>query len=158
MRRTSCESKRVLQAMPRSRGPSLPCGWHGRRVIPRVGTGSGEGINARYEPFSPCPKAPAESSEFTVTVRLHPRSSREVIAQGGDGSLEAWVNAPPVEGEANLALRRILADTFGLAVSRVVFLSGEKSRIKCLRLVGMELDAAEAVIARLPGPPTGKQK
>lgn len=93
----------------------------------------------------------AQAEGFTVRVRLHPRSSREAVRRGEGGSLEAWVTAPPVDGEANAALQRLLAHTFGAAAGRVVFLSGERSREKRLLFLGLGREEGEAVLARLPG-------
>ena len=44
--------------------------------------------------------------------------------------LRVKVAAPPVEGKANEALREFLAETLGIAKSRVVLEKGDASRIK----------------------------
>ena len=63
-----------------------------------------------------------------------------------DGSLAVRVAAPPVEGRANDALRKVVAKALGVAPSRVQLVRGEHSREKTLSVEGV--DAAD-VRARL---------
>ena len=82
---------------------------------------------------------------MNINVRLIPRSSRERIDGWRDGRLLVRVSAPPVEGKANRALRRLLAKRVGIAAGRVEVVRGERSRDKVVRL-----DADPAVVrARL---------
>ena len=46
------------------------------------------------------------------------------------------VAAPPIDGAANKALIKFLAKVSGVAKSRILFISGENSRIKRLKLIG----------------------
>jgi uncharacterized protein YggU (UPF0235/DUF167 family) len=55
--------------------------------------------------------------------------------------LKARVAAPPVEGEANAALVRLLAKALGVPRSAVRIASGDTARIKLLEIDG--LDEAE---------------
>jgi uncharacterized protein YggU (UPF0235/DUF167 family) len=55
--------------------------------------------------------------------------------------LKVRVAAPPVEGEANAALVRLVAKALGLPRSAVRIASGETARIKVLEVDG--LDEAE---------------
>lgn len=55
--------------------------------------------------------------------------------------LKARVAAPPVEGEANAALVRLVAKALGLPRSAVRITSGETARVKVLDIDG--LDEAE---------------
>lgn len=48
--------------------------------------------------------------------------------------LEIWVNAPPVEGKANLAVERLLAQTVGVPLSQCSVQQGQTSRYKSVRL------------------------
>jgi len=45
--------------------------------------------------------------------------------------------APPVDGRANEALRRLLAERLKVPISAVRILSGEKSRNKRVQILGM---------------------
>ena len=55
--------------------------------------------------------------------------------------LKARVAAPPVEGEANAALVKLLAKALGVPRSAVRIASGETARVKILEIDG--LDEAE---------------
>jgi len=74
-------------------------------------------------------------------VRLTPRGGRDAIdgwAKAGDGTrhLKARVSAPPESGKANEALIALLAHALGIAKSQIVLASGEKARLKRLRVRG----------------------
>jgi uncharacterized protein (TIGR00251 family) len=58
------------------------------------------------------------------------------------------VAAPAVEGAANTALVRLLADELGRAGRDVRIVAGAKTRQKLVMVEGI---AAEAVVARWPG-------
>ena len=73
-----------------------------------------------------------------IRVRLTPRAARERIASGPDGGYAVRVTAPPVEGRANEALRRLIARRAGVAPSRVAILRGEKARDKVVRVEGLD--------------------
>jgi len=76
----------------------------------------------------------------TITVRLLPRSSRPGVGGVREGALEIRVGAPPVEGRANEAARRLLAKLIGLPRSAVRLDAGARSRQKVFRLVGIAPD------------------
>ena len=84
---------------------------------------------------------------MNIRVRLIPRASRDEIAGWRDDRLLVRVSAPPVEGKANRALRKLLAKRLGIAQGRVEIARGERSRDK---LVAIDLDAA-TVRSRLGG-------
>ena len=65
-----------------------------------------------------------------------------------DGVLRVRVAAPAVEGAANTALVRLLADELGLAARDVRIVAGGRSRQKLVMVDGL---AAQAIIARWPG-------
>lgn len=69
-----------------------------------------------------------------IRVRLQPRAAHNrIVGQHGD-SLKAQVTAPPVEGEANDALERLLARVANLPRSAVRVVAGGKSREKVVEL------------------------
>jgi hypothetical protein len=47
------------------------------------------------------------------------------------------VNAPPVDGKANEAVVRVLAETFGVARGAVTIVRGETGKKKTVRLAGV---------------------
>ena len=78
---------------------------------------------------------------MNIRVRLISRASRDEIAGWRDGRLLVRVSAPPVEGKANRALRKLLAKRLRVAPGRVEIVRGERSRDK---LVAVDLDPATA--------------
>lgn len=73
----------------------------------------------------------------TFDVRVTPRSSRECVSGVVQGALKMKVTAPPVEGEANEAVRSFLADLLGCPRSAVRVLRGAASRLKKVRVDGI---------------------
>jgi len=59
----------------------------------------------------------------------------ETLADGRS-VLKARVRAAPSEGEANEALLRLIAKTFGVPVRNVTLVAGATSRIKRLAIAG----------------------
>jgi uncharacterized protein (TIGR00251 family) len=80
----------------------------------------------------------------TVDIAVKPRSSREGVGPIQGDRLCVAVNAPPVDGKANEAVVRVLAETFGVARSAVTIVRGETGRKKTLRIVGV----SAATVAR----------
>ena len=76
-----------------------------------------------------------------LSVRVQPRASSDAILGWRDGSLRVRVTAPPVEGEANLAVARLLARALREAPSAVAVIHGARARDKRVRVAG--LDEAE---------------
>jgi uncharacterized protein YggU (UPF0235/DUF167 family) len=65
-----------------------------------------------------------------------------------DGSLRVRVTAPPIEGAANQALVRLLAEELGLARRSVRLVAGAAGRQKLIVVEGL---SAEELVARWPG-------
>ena len=83
------------------------------------------------------PRTPSGHSVATLRVRVQPRASREAILGWRDDALRLAVTAPPVEGEANEAVRRLLARALGVAPSAVNLVHGQHGRDKIVRVEGM---------------------
>ncbi len=74
-----------------------------------------------------------------IAVRLTPRSSRnEIVGVQDDGTVKIRVTAPPVEGKANQALIKFLADILDVAPSRVEIVAGETGRDKLVSVMDMD--------------------
>jgi uncharacterized protein len=89
-------------------------------------------------------KATAEGVEVSVLVQ--PRSSRTKVLGLHDGRLKIALTAPPVDGEANVALVDFLADTLDLRRAQVEILDGATSRRKRLLLRGADPDQVLAAL------------
>jgi uncharacterized protein len=72
----------------------------------------------------------------SVTVRVTARAGTTEIVGVRDDVLLVKLAAAPVEGAANDALIALLADTFDLPKRQVEIASGNRSRIKHVKLVG----------------------
>ncbi len=71
---------------------------------------------------------------FVFVVRVTPRAGRDEVVGWQDGELRVRLRAPPVDGRANDALRRLLASSLGVPPSGVELVSGAKGRVKRLRV------------------------
>ncbi|MDX2025224.1 DUF167 domain-containing protein [Microcella sp.] len=67
----------------------------------------------------------------TLRIRVKPGSRRgPLVETGDDGLLVVVVRERAVDGAANSAVERVLAEHLGLAPSRVTITRGQGSRIK----------------------------
>ena len=87
-------------------------------------------------------------TEIRFAVRLTPRASVDRVDGVLDGVLKARVTAPAVEGAANHALIRLLADELAVPRSAVRIVAGASARQK---LVVVDGEDREAIVARWPG-------
>jgi uncharacterized protein (TIGR00251 family) len=85
----------------------------------------------------------AEGGDVWVSVLAQPRASRTRFVGELGGWLKVQLAAPPVDGEANDALVRAVAERLGLPRSQVEIVRGETGRRKTLRVRGVSLDAAK---------------
>ena len=81
-------------------------------------------------------------------VRVQPRAAQsEVVGVHGD-ALKVRLQAPPVDGAANVALVEFLADSLGVARRAVRIVAGESSRSKLVEVDGIAPDAVERLLQR----------
>lgn len=66
-------------------------------------------------------------------VRVVVNAKRDEISKDGE-TFKAYLNAPAVEGKANKALVKALADYFSVKKSRINIIKGEKSRNKVVEI------------------------
>ena len=69
-----------------------------------------------------------------VTVIAHPSARTERLKLLDDGTLGAWIRARPVEGQANVAIERVVAAALGLRPRQVKIVSGLTNRRKILEV------------------------
>ena len=79
------------------------------------------------------------------SVQVQPRARRDAIEGEFQGALKVRVAAPPVEGRANEALRRLLAERLKVPLSAVRIVSGEKSRTKRVEIRGISTAQIQAL-------------
>ncbi len=76
-----------------------------------------------------------------LTLHIQPGAKKtEVVGPHGD-ALKIKLAAPPIDGRANDALRRFIADTFDVPLRNVTVKQGELSRHKVLLVEESEHDA-----------------
>ena len=84
-------------------------------------------------------------------MRVQPRASKSGVAGELDGVLKVRLAAPPVEGQANEELIRLLAKLFDAPRQRIAIVSGQTSKNKVVSVSGISLDEAERVLAEALG-------
>ena len=70
----------------------------------------------------------------TLRVKVKPNSRIEELVELEDGSWEARVKAPPVDGKANAALTALIANHFGVRKAQIALKSGASSRFKLIQI------------------------
>lgn len=86
-------------------------------------------------------------SSLHITVK--PKSPRTAVERIAEGVL-VRVTAPPVEGAANTAVIKALADALDVPKSRLEITAGASGRVKRVTVDGISQEELEARIARLP--------
>jgi uncharacterized protein (TIGR00251 family) len=81
-----------------------------------------------------------------LTVRVIPRAGRSGPAGVRDKAILIRLNAPPVEGASNSELIDLLADLLNVPKRDVTIVSGERSRLKRVRVVGVSATDAATVL------------
>ena len=86
-------------------------------------------------------------------MHVQPRASKNELVGMHDGCLKVRLTAPPVEGAANDALVRLIAETLGLPRRNVSVVAGSTGRRKILEIDGatdVQFAALESADARRP--------
>jgi len=84
-----------------------------------------------------------------IKVRVLPKSSRtEIIGIEGD-TYKVKLTAPPVEGKANKALIELLAGRLRIGKGKVDIVSGNRSRLKTIRIHGLSSEEVTSLMEDL---------
>jgi uncharacterized protein (TIGR00251 family) len=86
-------------------------------------------------------------ADTLIKVRVQPGSSRNEIAGKRDGAVIIRVTASPVDGNANKAACKLLAELCDIPPSSVEIVRGESRRDKVIRLVGLDPGDAAMLFA-----------
>lgn len=120
-----------------------------------MGGGRARGSRAVRAPSSPAGQErtePGAVAAASVKVRVQPRARRDEIVGLRNGVVVVRVAAPPLEGRANEALRRLLASRLGVPPSMVSVVRGQRSRDKLVQIDGLEQADVDATLATLVPP------
>lgn len=83
-----------------------------------------------------------------IDVRVIPRAGKAGIAGTRNGAMLVRLNAPPVDGAANAELVEVLSDALGVPRRSVTLESGERSRSKRVRVVGITVEHVNRVLVQ----------
>jgi uncharacterized protein (TIGR00251 family) len=93
------------------------------------------------------------NGDVLLPVIVQPRASRNAVAGLHSGALKLQLTAPPIEGAANDACLRFLADLLGLSRAHLSIVKGTKARHKVIRIAEMSIEEIRARLKRiLPAP------
>ena len=88
----------------------------------------------------------AQSKRALISVKVIPRSSRVSIQQEGANHYRVKLTAPPVEGEANEQLVRVLSKQLSIPRRQITIVSGPASRNKQVQVEGLSESEIEAIL------------
>lgn len=95
---------------------------------------------------------PTGDEGLFLSVRVTPRGGRDAVVgwNGVTRVLAVRVAAAPVQGAANAAVAKLVANLLGLRARQIELVSGGTSRTKRFRLRGIGTGELEARLAALP--------
>jgi uncharacterized protein (TIGR00251 family) len=76
----------------------------------------------------------------TFAIRVHPRARKNAVTGEIGDTLKISVTAPPIDGKANEACIDFLAKVLSVSRSSVTIASGQSSRRKVIRVVGLSAE------------------
>lgn len=80
-----------------------------------------------------------DGETITLTLHVQPGAKRSEIAGLHGDALKIRLAAPPVEGRANVALQRFVAELFAVPVRQVELKQGALSRHKVVVVSGSDV-------------------
>ena len=81
----------------------------------------------------------SEEDSVTLTLHIQPGAKRSEVAGLHGDALKIRLAAPPIEGRANQALLRFVADSFDVPLRQVELLRGTQSRHKMVKVTGSKV-------------------
>lgn len=87
------------------------------------------------------PALEAREGGVLLRVKVQPKASRNAVLGEQGGRIRIALTAPPVEGAANEALVKFLANVLDVRRQQIIFKSGEHGRDKSLLIQEATLSA-----------------
>jgi hypothetical protein len=85
----------------------------------------------------------------TLSVHVVPNAKTDEVVGEHSGAIKIKLRAPALEGKANSALIRFLADELNISQHAIVLERGQKSRDKLIRIDGLtEEEIRRRLVAR----------
>lgn len=84
---------------------------------------------------------------IAVRVRIQPRSSKNAVAGIMGDCLKINLTSPPVDGAANAACTTFIANLFNVAKSSVSIITGQKNRLKIIKVTGINKESFFAILS-----------
>ncbi len=84
----------------------------------------------------------------TLTLHIQPGAKKTELAGLHGDALKIRLAAPPVDGKANEALLKFIAETLGMAKTAITLKSGHTSRRKVLEIKGADRIAIAVLAAQ----------
>ena len=81
-----------------------------------------------------------EGDSITLTLHIQPGAKRSEVAGLHGDALKIRLAAPPIEGRANEALLKFIAELFEVPQRQVELLRGAQSRHKTVRVEGSKVE------------------
>lgn len=69
-----------------------------------------------------------------IYVKVLPRSSRNSVEKTAEGEYKVKLTAPPVDGEANVMLIKVLAEHFDVPKSSLAIIGGASAKTKIVEI------------------------
>jgi uncharacterized protein (TIGR00251 family) len=88
--------------------------------------------------------------ESVIQVRVVPKSSKNQILIEEEGGYKVKLTAAPVEGKANTALKQLLSKRLGVPKKSVEIVSGERARLKSIRIQGLSAENVNNLLKKEP--------
>lgn len=87
-----------------------------------------------------------DGESLSLTLHVQPGAKRTEIAGLHGEALKIRLAAPPIEGRANEALLRFIADTFDVPLRQVELKQGGQSRHKVVMVMGSKVAPEHVLI------------
>ena len=84
---------------------------------------------------------------ITFAIKVHPRAKKNAITGELGDALKVSLTTPPIDGRANEACIEFFAKLLNLPRSSVTIASGQTSRNKVVRVVGLSAEELRQRIA-----------